>query len=168
MFHATARYWFAVQVVPRYEEIVSQLLGHKGYLSFVPTQKVRRRWSDRIKVVDLPLFSGYVFCRGQEHSAGLIVSTPQVRRIVGVGGRPSPVNDDEIHALQKIGSSGLRLETCAYPSIGEQVKIISGPFAGISGVLVQIRNKHNFVISVDAIMRSVCVGAEEVGLLRAA
>ena len=55
--------WFAFPVAPRAEQKVLQHLEYKGYETFVPTYKSKRRWKDRAKVVALPLFLSYVFCR---------------------------------------------------------------------------------------------------------
>lgn len=150
-------YWIAVQVVPRYEAKVSILLQYKGYQSFLPTYKVRRKWSDRVKTLDMPLFQGYVFCRSCDEAVGLIVGTPQVIRIVGFGGKPSPIEDVEIDALRRISTSDTASEPCSYLRIGERVQIKSGPLAGITGILMQIKNQRRLVISIDAIMKSVSV-----------
>ena len=154
--------WFAVQVVPRAEARVAVLLEYKGYQSFLPTYKVRRKWSDRIKTVDLPLFPGYVFCRSQGAAAGLIVATPQVVRIVGCGGKPSPVDDQDIDALKKIEKSGATTQPCLYLRIGDRVQIKSGPLSGITGILAEIRNERRLVISIDAIMKSVSVDVDAI------
>lgn len=55
--------WFALRVKSRHEQIASTVLSGKGYESFLPSYRIRRRWTDRIKETDLPLFPGYVFCR---------------------------------------------------------------------------------------------------------
>ncbi|MGA9886725.1 MAG: transcription termination/antitermination NusG family protein, partial [Candidatus Acidiferrales bacterium] len=55
--------WFALQVRTRQEASVAQQLNGQGYERFLPLYKVRKRWSDRIKEVNAPLFPGYLFCR---------------------------------------------------------------------------------------------------------
>jgi transcription antitermination factor NusG len=159
------QFWFAIQVVPRREKLVSMLLNNKGYQSFVPIHRITKRWSDRSKVCESAIFPGYVFCLPQEQSYGLIVATPQVRRIVGFGGRPSPVTDAEIEVLKRLGNSATPAQSCDYPAVGQRVQVTFGPLAGVAGVLIQIKNKHRLVISIDAIMKSVSVSVDEVGIL---
>jgi transcription antitermination factor NusG len=155
-------FWFAVQVVPRFEARIAILLEQKGYLTFLPTHKVNRRWANRAKILELPLFPGYVFCRDQEQAAGLIVATSQVIRIVGFGAQPSPIDDQDIDALRKLQNSGLPAEPCSYLRIGDRVQIKNGPLSGVTGILAQIRNSRRLVISVDAIMKSVSVEIDEI------
>jgi transcription termination/antitermination protein NusG len=156
------RPWFAVQVAPRCEATVAGLLEYKGSQSFLPTYKSLRRWSDRTKTLHLPLFPGYVFCRSNGPVLGLVVSTPHVVRIVGLGGKPSPIDETEIDALQRVERSGTMSQPCPYLRVGERVQIKSGPLSGIVGILVQIRNESRLVISIDAIMKSVSVDATAV------
>ena len=56
-------FWYALYVRPRFEKLVHYQLAEKGYETFFPTYISRRKWSDRVKSLCLPLFPGYVFCR---------------------------------------------------------------------------------------------------------
>ena len=55
--------WYALSVKSRWESVVAANLRSKGYEPFVPTYRVSRRWSDRVKPLEMHLFSGYLFCR---------------------------------------------------------------------------------------------------------
>jgi transcription antitermination factor NusG len=55
--------WYAVYTRPRWEKKVAALLLHKGIESYCPLNKVRRRWSDRTKTIEEPLFKSYVFVK---------------------------------------------------------------------------------------------------------
>src|ERR1700682_4995771 len=88
--------WFALQVRSRYENIVTAHLSGKGYESFLPLHKTRRRWSDRFKEIEQPLFPGYVFCRLNPFNRFPILTIPGVFLIVGVGKTPVPIDEDEI------------------------------------------------------------------------
>src|SRR5262245_40944385 len=95
--------WFAVQVMPQSERRVASILEYKGYQQFAPTYVVRKRWSDRIKVQEKPLFPGYVFVRTPgTTAAGLLCSTPGVMRLLSFGGRPSALPDAEIEAIRTL------------------------------------------------------------------
>src|SRR3989442_7701782 len=92
--------WFALQTRCRYESFVAKQLAHKGYEILLPLYKCRRRWSDRIKELELPLFPGYLFCRFNPLDRFPIVVTPAVLQAVGIGKSPVPVDDAEIAAMQ--------------------------------------------------------------------
>jgi transcription antitermination factor NusG len=158
--------WFAVQVAPRHEKKVATILEYKGYEHFLPTYQSRRKWSDRIKTIDQPMFPGYVFCRtGQQSTDALILTTPGAMRVVGFSGKPYPIAEEEIEAIRRVAASS-NIEPIPYLKIGEKVRINSGPMAGVTGILTQIRNRHRLVISVDLIMKSIAVDIDMFDVVR--
>src|SRR6202521_87751 len=80
--------WFALQVRSRYENIVTAHLSGMGYESFMPLYKCRRRWSDRFKEIECPLFPGSVFCRFNLLDRRPILIIPGVFHVVGMGKTP--------------------------------------------------------------------------------
>ena len=157
--------WFALQVAPRHENKVASLLNYKGYQHFLPTYQSSRKWCDRNKTLELPLFPGYLFCRMVHGTTvGLVVTTPGVIRVVGFGGNPYPIPDHEIDAIQRIAlSSGVT--PVPYLKIGHKVQIRNGPLLGITGILTQIKNRCRLVVSVDLITSSVSVDVASVDVL---
>lgn len=149
--------WYALHVRPRAERMVAEMLREKGYEPFLPTHVSRRRWSDRVKELDMPLFPGYLFCRVTPSSAGPIVTTQGVLRIVGAPGAPLPVDDAEIDALRTVVESRLRLEPWPYLRVGQRVRIEAGPLRGLHGVLVRVSDQQRLVVSVSLLQRSVAV-----------
>jgi len=152
------RYWYAIQTKTRLEKTVETLLVRKGYETFLPLYKVRRQWSDRIKEQECALFPGYLFSRLVDGQRWLpILTTPYVREIVGIAGRPVPVPDHEIEAVHTIVASGL--PACPWPflKVGQKVRIVHGPLADMEGLLVMIKKQHRLVISVEMLQRSVAV-----------
>ncbi len=162
--------WFALQVVPRHEKSVDKMLEYKGYTHFLPTHQVRRRWSDRVSVVEEPLFPGYVFCRSQSNLMEIIRGSFGIIRIVAFGGRPHPVPDKEIEALQQIVRGKREYSAFPYLNVGQKVRVISGPLTGVSGTIMQFKNRDRLVISLEVIMKSVSVEIDqsEVALVQAA
>src|SRR5438105_3472048 len=88
--------WYALQVRPRFEKVVARHLQHKGYSGYLPVYKSRRRWSDRMKEIEMPLFSGYTFCKFDAQNRLPILIIPGVLSIVGIGKHPTPMTVDEI------------------------------------------------------------------------
>jgi len=161
MLSLPADIWFVVQVAPQSEKRVGSMLEYKGYEQFAPTYLLRKRWSDRIKTLEKPLFPGYVFVRALGKAvSGLLSSTPGVVRILSFGGHPAPVPDAEIDAIRRVTLLGKPLPA-PHLNVGQKVEIKDGPFAGIVGIIKQIRNRACLVISVQLISQSICVDVDE-------
>ncbi len=154
----TGASWYALHVRQRFEKTTAEILRNKGYREFLPLYKARRRWTDRIAEVDLPLFPGYVFCHFDVADRRVpIVTTPGVIQIVGVGRCPAPVADDEIAAIQRIIASGCVAEPWPFLRSGEHVRIEHGSLAGLTGLFVEAKKRHRLVVSVTLLQRSVAV-----------
>ena len=150
--------WFAIETRPRCEKLVGNILENKGYELFLPLYKSRRRWSDRIKELDLPLFPGYLFCRLSPQQRTLpLLTTPWVRQIVGIGRTPVPIPDQEIAAVQAILKSGLLARPWPFLKVGQCIRINYGPLEGREGILIATRKQFRFVVSVEMLQRSVAV-----------
>lgn len=149
--------WLALQVAPQHEQKVATVLGYKGFEPFFPTYKSRRRWSDRIKILTLPLFSGYIFCRSKRPISALL-ATPGVIRIVSFGGKPCPVADEEIATLRAMVATGADPRPFPYLTTGQRVRIIrEGSLFGIVGILTKTKNHARLVVSVDMIAKSISI-----------
>jgi len=149
--------WYALQVRTRYERVVAEYLSGLDYEWFLPLCKDRKRWSDRVKQVELPLFPGYLFCRFDVQSRLPILKTPGVVQIVGYNRQPVPVDESEIAAIQTLVSSGVPNQLCSFVEIGDRVQIESGPLRGLEGILIESRGRHKLVLSVTLLQRSVAV-----------
>jgi transcription antitermination factor NusG len=149
--------WFALHVRSRFEVSVASHLYGKGYECFLPTFKSRRRWSDRVKEIEAPLFPGYLFCRFNVLDRFPIVTTPGLIQIVGFNRAPVPVTESEIAALQQLVSSKLRHEPWPYLKAGSKVMIEAGPLTGLEGIYVESKGSHRLVLSVTLLQRSVAV-----------
>jgi transcription antitermination factor NusG len=149
--------WFALQVRMRHEVGVSDHLQSKGYEWFLPLYKSRRRWSDRVKEVDAPLFPGYLFCRFNPHDRLPILKTPGVTQIVGYNHVPIPVDEQEITAIRRLVASGVPNFPCAYLEVGCKVRIDAGALRGLEGMLMDVKGKRRLVLSITLLQRSVAV-----------
>src|SRR5262249_2061084 len=143
-----------------YENFVATCLGHKGYEWLLPTYNNKRRWSDRVKEVELPLFPGYLFCKFNPEERLPILKTPGVISVVGFGRNPVPVDDNEIAALRALVNSGVSREPHAYLRTGQRVRIEHGALRGVEGILLEFRGRQRVVLSVTLLQRSVAVEIE--------
>ena len=153
--------WYALRVRSRYESTVASHLHSRGYESFLPLYKCRRRWSDRFKEIKLPLFPGYVFCQFNSLNRLPILSIPGVVHMVGVGRTPVPIDETEIAAIQAAVKSGLPSQPWPFLQIGHRVRIEHGPLCGIEGILLGFRGHERLVLSVTLLQRSVAVQIDE-------
>jgi transcription antitermination factor NusG len=149
--------WFAVRVKSRSEKSVAAIARYNGFEQFLPLYESRRRWSDRVKSLQLPLFPGYVFCRIGPACRLQLLTIPGVQQIVGAGKTPIPVNDTEMTALQLAVRSGLPTEPWPFLKAGQRVLLEDGPLAGLEGLLVEVRKNYRLLLSVTLLNRAVAV-----------
>lgn len=149
--------WFALQIRSRWEGTTAELLRGKGLETLLPTYTTKRKWSDRLKVVESPLFPGYVFCRFDVHNRLPILITPGVISVVGRGKTPIAVDDAEILSIRAAIESGIQMEPWPYVEIGERVRIKDDVFDGMEGILTNFKGSHHVVISVSLLRRSVAL-----------
>ena len=149
--------WFALRVRPNFEKTVAGILRNKGYEEFLPLYRVRRRWSDRYRTLELPLFPGYLFCRLDLRHRLPLLTTPGLLHIVCFGRIPSPVDDTEVAAVQSIVRAALPAEPWPALSVGDRVRLQAGPLRGLQGVLQKIGDSYRVLVSVTLLQRSVSV-----------
>ena len=149
--------WYGVRTRSNHEKVAATVLSAKGFENYLPSYRVRRRWSDRTVETTLPLFPGYVFCRFDAASRFPIVSTPGVVSIVGFGDSPAPIADIEIEAIQAVLHSGFAAEPCPFLTEGQRVRIKHGPLQNVEGILLKKKADWRLVVSVTMLQRSVAV-----------
>jgi transcription antitermination factor NusG len=156
--------WYALQVRSRKEHYVaSQILG-RGIECLLPTYKSSRKWSDRTKEIEQPLFPGYLFCRFDFHDRRPLITVPGVLQIVGNGRIATPVSDDEICALRLAVSSELPKQPWPYLEVGQRVRVNYGTLTGLEGILVNVKGNHRVVVSVTLLQRSVAMEVDSAWL----
>lgn len=149
--------WFAIRVRSNYEKMVSAVLRGKGFEEFVPTYQSRRHWSDRVKLIDLPLFPGYLFCRLDLNRRLPLLTAPGFLHLVGKGKTPEPVDEREILAIQSVMRSGLPASPWPSIVVGQKVRLECGPLRGVEGVIAKISGQHRIHVNVTLLQRSVFV-----------
>ena len=138
--------WYALRVKARREKLVAASLGNRGYVAFLPQYTSTRRWSDRIRELEQPLFPGYLFCRFEYNHRLPILATPGVMNVVGLGRLPHPVDDSEMAALQSIVKSGLLLQPWPFLKVGQRVTIQDGLLRNIESIVTSLRDRHQLIV----------------------
>jgi transcription antitermination factor NusG len=155
--------WYAVQTRARNEKAISERLQEQGLTTFLPLVTEVRRWSDRKKKVELPLFSCYVFVKlvaGSNDERMRVCRTNGVFRIVSMRGEAIPIPDEQIEALRSVVSQQVPWVEHPFLKIGQRVRIRGGSLEGVEGMLLSRNGDRTLIISVDAIQRSLAVRVE--------
>ena len=146
------RKWYAIYTKPRWEKKVHTLLVQKGIESFCPLNKVLRQWSDRMKVVEEPLFKSYVFVRVGEQERTAVRLVNGVINFVYWMGKPAVVKDREIKMVQQFLDLYTDIQVQALENIrpGNRVVVNQGVFMGKSGIVKQV-NKRQVEVQLESI-----------------
>jgi transcription antitermination factor NusG len=147
--------WYAAYTSANHEKRVAEQLSLRSVEHFLPAYASVRRWKDRRVTLQMPLFPGYVFVRMALRDRLQVLQVPGVAKLVGFNGTPVALPQGEIEALRASLADGLRAEPHPYLKVGHRVRVKTGPLQGLQGILVRKKNVSRFVISLDAIMRSV-------------
>ena len=152
------KYWYVVYVRSRHEEKVHRLFEEKGVESSLPLIKTTRKWSDRKKKVEIPLFRGYVFVKIDVDRDKLnILKTDGVVKFIGIKKKPSRIPDKEIHWIHMMVKKSETVQTENEIPVGQKVRVTAGPFKGVEGVAMRTGNQSRLVIGIESIMNAVSV-----------
>ena len=149
--------WYAVYTMPRAEKQVNFKLKANGFECFLPLHHSPRVWSDRVKLVDVPLFTSYVFVRCSITKIPTLIRIDGVVKVIYYNGKPAIIHQKEIDAIQQFleKAEGRKLYT------GEEVEIFTGSMRHISGKILKI-NKKYLLLHIEHLCATVCVNIENV------
>ena len=134
--------WLAVYTRPRWEKKVNQLLQEKGTESYCPLNKIRRKWSDRVKVIEEPLFKSYVFVKISDEERTQVRMTPGIVNFVYWNGKPAVIKEKEIATIRRFLDDYEHVEADPMDiKINERVKITTGPLMDQEGKVLSVRHK---------------------------
>ena len=144
--------WYALYTRSRWEKKVNQLLTERGYESYCPLNKVTRRWSDRVKIVEEPLFKSYIFVKITDKERTSVRMVEGVINFVYWQGKPALVREKEIQTIRKFLDEydNVSVAEAASFSPHQRVRIISGPLMDHEGEILQIR-KRTFQVAIDSL-----------------
>lgn len=160
--------WYAAYTSARHEKRVAGQMANARLESFLPVYKSVRRWKDRRKELELPLFPGYVFVRIALKDRLEVLRLPGVVQFVAFQGKPAALPEHDIEALRCGLQTGAPIQPHPYLKAGRRVRVRSGAMQGVEGVLVRKKDSLRVVMTIDLIMRSVAleVDAADLEVLR--
>jgi transcription antitermination factor NusG len=153
--------WYVAYTSANHEKKVAQEINRRGVETFLPLYQSVRRWSDRRVTIEKPLFPGYVFVRLARQNRLCVLQVPGICKFVGFGGPPVALPDDQLNILRAGVEQLLRAEPHPYLSVGRRVRVRSGPFTGLEGILRRRKNRTRLIVSLDLIQRSMSVELED-------
>jgi transcription antitermination factor NusG len=142
--HKSNKMWYVLYTKPRWEKKVHQLLIDKNYECYCPTQIIEKQWTDRVKKIEQPLFTSYVFIKTSSAQ-----ELAKVRFIIGVVnfvywlGKPAVIKDEEILLLKEFLELNKKNNySISTIKVNDRIKITSGVFKNSVGVVKKIlKNK---------------------------
>jgi len=147
--------WYALHTRSHCEAKVADYLRALNIEVFLPDYASRRQWNDRVKVIRLPLFPGYLFSRFERRLPNEALDAPGLAHIVGFADRPAAIPEQEIESVYRLVNSGLNVLGGPMLKKGNRVRVVSGPLKGIEGRLEKIKSQYRLVISVELLCRSI-------------
>jgi transcription antitermination factor NusG len=151
--------WYAIQTQGRQEKGVAMRLSERGLSTYLPLVTEVRRWSDRRKRMEVPLFPGYVFVYTPMNDQIRVTAlrAPGVTGFVTSQGQPVPIPDAEIESVQQLLSQSTPLHPHVFVSSGKRMRIRGGALDGLQGILIGTNPDWSLVISVELIQRSIAL-----------
>jgi transcription antitermination factor NusG len=134
--------WHAIYTRPRWEKKVNGLLEEKGIESYCPLNKVRRKWSDRIKTIEEPLFKSYVFVKINDDAKADVRLTAGVINFVYWNGKPAFIKEKEIQTIKRFLDEHENVDLVKIELDPEQrVRVTAGPLMDQEGKIIELKHK---------------------------
>ena len=152
--------WIVVRSKPRSEKVAHNELVKKNIEAYLPLLKERRKWSDRKKWVEFPLFSSYLFARIDIKDSIFVLQTQGVNTIVKFGKQIAIVQNSVIETIRLAMEGGYQLEPVEYFVEGNQVEVIAGPMKGAKGIVAKLKGQNRLIIKIDAIQQALSIQIE--------
>ena len=153
--------WIVVYTKPKHEKVVRDELVKNKFEVYLPLLRKRKKWSDRKKWVEFPLFRSYLFIKTDPKHSIQISKINGVVRLVKFGKRIALVSDEELSAINKMVEGGFEPRTENYFLKGNPVIVEEGPLKGLVGEVLSIENQNRLVMRIDAIQQCLSVKIDQ-------
>ena len=146
--------WYALYLHSRAEKKVYARLVEQGFEAYLPLVTRMKKWSDRLKKVEEPLFKSYLFVRADEKTHFEILSIPGVTKFVSFERKAVTVPENQINAIKKYCDDYVQ-DDKEQDHIefheGQLVRITSGEMRGLIGRLAPIKNKKRLIVYIESV-----------------
>lgn len=150
-------HWFVLYTRNKFEKKIAGDLTSQNIQAYLPLRTVQRRWSDRIKSIEIPLFQNYLFVRSTLAETPAVLQVPGSLKFIGPPGNPDRITEKEIEKIRLLEKSGRDLEDAPYFSKGDRVKVICGAFCGVEGILLRSVHQTRLVVRIPLLQQAISV-----------
>lgn len=158
--------WFVVYTRPRYEKkVATEIAAMNRHECYLPVKKVTRKWGERVKKAEEPLFPNYLFVKTTPKNRMLLFDIPGVVRFVSFEGKAVTIAEKEIEKIRLMEGCGKELQVEPYCSVGSQVVIKHGIFAGLQGILCRKLNNARLIVRMPLLKQAISIQVGEDDLL---
>jgi transcription elongation factor/antiterminator RfaH len=151
------RNWYVLYTMPNFERKVTCQLENQSIHAYLPVIKVEKAWSDRMKVVERPLFPNYVFVRTERSNLWQALAEKGVIRVLSNGKDPSAINDSVIDTIKKVTTNAYDVRNESTFAQGDLVTINNGPLKGISGRIVDLKGMMRLLITLRVLNQVISI-----------
>jgi transcription antitermination factor NusG len=132
---------------PRWEKKVTNLLIRAGIEVYCPLNKVRKKWKDRVKLVEEPLIRSYVFVHISEAEKTSVRMVDGIVNFVYWLGKPAVIRQEEIELIQRFLGDYENVEVRPLELLeGQRVRVVSGVLMNKEGLVVKVLNNRASVV----------------------
>ena len=132
--------WLVIYTKPRQEKKLAERLQQAGYTVYCPTQRMKKRWSDRWKWIEQPLFISHIFIQIDPERRDAVYFVPGFVRFLFWLKRPAQVRPKEIETLKRwLNDFAPEAITTSHLHPGQKTKVLTGPLQGQEGILQEVK-----------------------------
>jgi transcriptional antiterminator RfaH len=140
-------HWYAAYTKSRTEKKILERLTENGFEAYLPIQRKRRQWSDRLKWVEEPLIKSYIFIRVNEKQYYNAINTPGLVCYVTFEGKAAAIPDWQIDLLKKLLNEGAEMEVSNERfAAGQKIIVVKGTLVGMQGEMVEYRGRKKVLV----------------------
>lgn len=134
--------WLVAYTRPQWERIVyKQLQGWYGLPGYCPFKKVKRQYSDRIKMIEVPVFKNYVFVQVSSYQEYLkVLQLDGVVNYVKYLGKAAVIKEDEMDFLKEFIEKHDQIALYDL-QVGKVVLVTEGILKGQEGIVRNISDR---------------------------
>ncbi len=151
--------WYLLVTKSRHEKKSNLLLNKNGFETYLPIIKQLTQWSDRKKLVEKPLFSGYIFVKFSQRERFNVINTDGISYIIKFENKDYIIDENLINGVKEYLSTETSptIINSSEIKLGENVLIKNGPFSGIEGIVSKIKGKNRLLISLEIIGKAIVI-----------
>ena len=154
-------HWYAVHTRPRHEKKVAADLQEKGVVTYLPLLAEVRRWSDRRKTIQVPLFPCYAFVHSifDMRLRLALYGSQGALGFVGPNNQGVPIPDVQIDSIRTLMAANAPLTPYPLLKIGQRVRVRGGALDGVEGILAT-KGDRRLVVSIESVHASFSISLE--------